>query len=43
VKSSIVRSAMRKHPDHPFQGLRSDGRSIKIEYARNTTHFDLTL
>src|SRR6266446_614341 len=38
VKSSIVRPAMSQHPDHPAQGFRGDGRSIKIEYACNATH-----
>src|SRR5579859_7874236 len=43
VKSSIVRAAMRKHPDHPLKGFRSDGRSIYIEHARDATHIDLIL
>jgi hypothetical protein len=43
VKSSIVRPAMGKHPDHPSQGFWCDRRSIKIEHASYATHFKFTL
>ena len=42
VKSGIVWPTVRKHPDHPPKGFRSDGRSIEIEHSRNTAHNDLT-
>jgi len=42
MKSSIVRSAMRQHPDHPPKGFGSDGSPIKIVQPCNTAHNDLT-
>ena len=43
VKSGIVRPAMSQHPNHPLEGIRSDGRSIEIEYAGYATHNDSVL
>jgi len=42
VESFVVGPAMRKHPDHPLQGFRSDGRSVEIEHSSYTAHKVLT-
>jgi hypothetical protein len=42
VKSGIVRSAMREHPDHLPGVFLIDGRSVEIENSCDTAHAVLT-